>query len=70
MPVCSSWFQLSADSKYDKVKGRLTLYYLAVTDFLNFVCLKTIIFPGRAYLLNDNYLIRTYKIVNRDALKI
>ena len=28
------------------------------------------VFPGKAYLLNDTYLIRTYKIVNGEALKI
>ena len=37
---------------------------------VNFVCLKTMVFPGRAYLLNDTCLLRTYKVMNGEALKI
>ena len=70
MPVCFSQLHLSADSKYTKIEVCLTLYHLAATHFVNFVCLKTMFFPGRAYLLNDTYLISTYKIVNGEPLKM
>ena len=60
----------SLDSKFGKIEGWLTLHHLAATYSVNFVCLRTMVFPGRAYLLNDTYLIRTFKIVNEEALKI
>ena len=70
MPVCFSWLYLHTDSKYVKIEGSFTWYHWAPTPFVNFLRFKTMVFPGRAYLFNDTYLIRTYKIVNRKALEI
>ena len=70
MSVCFSRFHLSADSKYTKIEGWLTLYHLGAIHSVNFVCLKTVVIPGRAHLFNDTYLIRAYKIVNVETLTI
>ena len=70
MPVYCSWLHLYVGSKYAKIEGWLTLHYLAGTRSANFVCLEIVVFPGRAYLLNDTYLIRTYKNVNGETSKI
>ena len=70
MPVCFSWLYLHADSKYAQTEGWFTWYHWASTHFVNFPRFKTMVFPRRAYLLNDTYLNRTYKIVNGEALEI
>lgn len=53
MPVCFSWLHLSADSKYTKVERWLTSYHMTVTHSVDFISSQTVVFPGRAYLLND-----------------
>ena len=70
MPASFFWLNLSTDSKFAKTEGWLTLFHLIVNHSVNFVCSKAKVFPGRAYLLNDTYLIRTYEIVNEESLKI
>ena len=61
---------ISGDSEYAEIKESLTLQHLAATHSVNFVCLKSMVFPEWAYLLNDTYLISTYKIANGEAVKI
>ena len=53
-----------------EVRQWLTFYHLATTHSVNFFCLETVALSRRAYLWNDTCLIRTYKIVNREALKV
>lgn len=55
---------------FSLIEGWLTLYHLASIHSVNVVSFQTVVFPVRAHLFSDTNLIRNYKIVNREALKI
>ena len=70
MPVCFTLLHLSTDNKYAKIEGWLNLYHLAATHSVKLRLFEKMLLPGRVYLLNDAYLIRTYETVNGEALKV